>query len=360
MASVKYKKRFLEALDEEIFLQRNFFRGHPVQSVYFGGGTPSLLDLSEITNILSGIRKTFDLDRNAEITLEANPDDISIPVMEGYLETGINRLSIGVQSFSDEDLVYLNRLHDASRAFDSVKIAQKAGFDNISIDLIYGIPTLSMENWQKNLEIAFSLGVPHISAYALTVEPKTALDILIKKKKLPGTEEEKVIEHFHTLMRTMKEKGFLHYEISNFCKDGYFSRHNSMYWDGGHYLGLGPAAHSYDGNTRRWNVNSILHYIDLLNRHELYYESEDLSDIQKYNEYVMVSLRTMWGCDLSKIEELFGVDAVSRFAKQVEQFLPDGRIIEKNGVYYLTDEGKLFADGISSDLFMESEDGTKG
>jgi len=360
VASVKYEKRFLEALDEEIFLQRNFFAGSPVDSIYLGGGTPSMLTISEIKHILDHLKQTFLVERTAEVTLEANPDDVSQELMEGYRQSGINRLSIGIQSFFDEDLVYLNRLHNAERALVAVKDSQRAGFDNISIDLIYGIPTLTDEHWQKNLDIAFSLDVPHISAYALTVEPKTALEVLIKKKKLAATSEEQVIRQFRMLMDAMKKPGFLHYEISNFCKEGHFSRHNSMYWDGGHYLGLGPAAHSYDGVTRRWNVASILHYADQISQNDRYYEEEQLTPVQKYNEFVMVSLRTMWGCDLSKIRDLFGEEVASRFIQLARQYLINGMLVVKDGVYFLTDEGKLFADGIASDLFMEPEDGPQG
>jgi oxygen-independent coproporphyrinogen III oxidase len=352
VATVRYQADFLETLKEEIFLQRNYLSGKVVDSVYFGGGTPSLADPSEIAAILHEIKTHYLVSKEAEITLEANPDDLNPDLLTKYKELGINRLSIGIQSFFDDDLEYLNRIHSASKAIGSVKEARLADFDNISIDLIYGIPTLTEEKWEKNLDRAFSLDVPHISAYSLTVEPKTALDLLIRKKKLPAPLEENVIAHFRMLMSKMREHGFLHYEISNFCREGYFSRHNSMYWSGEHYLGLGPSAHSYNGISRQWNVASIIQYIDQIRRNDRFFESEMLTPSQKHNEYVMTSLRTMWGCRLDRIREEFGEEFGSRFSVLVSRFLESGLMDEKEGIYTLTDEGKLFADGIASDLFI--------
>jgi len=353
LASLKYRERFLDALNEEIFLEKNFLGNKPVESIYLGGGTPSYIRVSEISGILTNLKKYYAFAENIEITLEANPDDINPEMLGEYLELGINRLSIGVQSFFEEDLVYLNRIHSAERAIESVREAKEAGFSNISIDLIYGIPTLTLENWNRNLEIAFSLDVPHVSAYALTVEPKTPLDLMIRKGKLPAPEEEQVVEHFRILMQRMKAQGFEHYEISNFCKDGSYSRHNSMYWNGSHYLGLGPSAHSYNGTTRRWNVSNLFQYIDQIQRNDRFYESEELTDAQRYNEYVMVTLRTMWGCDLGKIRNDFGEETALRFSSLAIPFIEAGQIIQNDAVYFLTDEGKLSADGIASELFLE-------
>jgi oxygen-independent coproporphyrinogen-3 oxidase len=356
LASLKYKDRFLEALKEEIFLQKNYLESKPVESVYLGGGTPSILQVQEIHSILEELGKYFQLDKNCEITLEANPDDVDTDILKEYKLIGINRLSIGAQSFFDDDLEYLNRIHSGQAAEESVLRAKEAGFSNISIDLIYGIPTLTEEKWRKNLEKAFSLDVPHISAYSLTVEPKTALDLLIRKKKLPGPEEENMLRHFRILLQMMKEKGFEHYEISNFCKNSMYSRHNSMYWNGGSYLGLGPSAHSYNGTSRQWNISNLVQYIDQINRNDLFFESEELTPVQKYNEYVMVSLRTMWGCDTRKILHDFGEESVAWFTVQVARYLESGYVFEEKGVYFLTDEGKLFADGIASDLFLEPQE----
>jgi oxygen-independent coproporphyrinogen III oxidase len=352
VASLKYKQHFLDALREEIFLQRDYLSGKEILSVYFGGGTPSLLDPSEISQIYGEITKYYTLSKDAEITIEANPDDLVDSRIGEYLKLGINRMSIGVQSFYDADLVYLNRIHSASQAINAIKETQSAGFRNISIDLIYGIPGLSNEKWEYNLEIAFKAGVQHISAYSLTIEPKTALDLLIQKKKLPAPEEEDVIDHFRILMAKMKENRFIHYEISNFCKEGFYSKHNSMYWSGDHYLGLGPSAHSFNGISRQWNVASLIEYIDQIQRKDPFFEKEILTQVQRYNEYVMTSLRTMWGCDLNRIRKEFGEEFVSRFSFLVSRFLKSEQMIEKEGIFYLTDEGKLFADGIASDLFV--------
>jgi oxygen-independent coproporphyrinogen III oxidase len=353
LASLKYKERFLEALKEEIFLRKNYLDKKPIESIYLGGGTPSIIQIQEIDSILGDLRKYFNLSEKMEITLEANPDDLDPGFLREYLAIGINRLSIGVQSFFDDDLEYLNRIHSGKRAEEVVRQAKEAGFSNISLDLIYGIPTLTVEKWQKNLEKAFSLEVPHISTYSLTVESKTALDLLIRKKKLPGPEEEQILDHFRILLRMMKEHGFEHYEISNFCKNGCYSRHNSMYWNGIPYLGLGPSAHSFNGTSRQWNISNLVQYIDLINRNESFFESETLTPVQQYNEYVMVSLRTMWGCDVFKIRNLFGNETVAWFLLHVVRYLQSGHVFEKEGIYYLTDEGKLFADGIAADLFLE-------
>jgi oxygen-independent coproporphyrinogen-3 oxidase len=354
VASVKNKKQILDSLREEIFLQRNFLEGKEIQSIYFGGGTPSVLDPIEINQIEEEINKYYPLSKNAEITLEANPDDLYEKKIREYMKTGINRISIGVQSFHDDDLSWLNRIHSASQALNVIKETQSAGINNISIDLIYGIPGLTNEKWEQNLETAFKTGVQHISAYSLTVEPRTALDVLIQKKKLPAPEEEMIIDHFKLLMSRMKEKGFIHYEISNFCMEGFYSKHNSMYWSGEHYLGLGPSAHSFNGLSRQWNVSGIQQYIENIRRKERWFDFEILTLEQKYNEYVMTSLRTMWGCDTGKIRKEFGNKVASRFSSLVSRYLKSGEMIEKGGVHYLTDEGKLFADGIAAELFMET------
>ena len=353
VASLKYKERFLQAIKDEIFIRKNYL-DPDIESIYLGGGTPSLMQLSEIEAILAAIRENFTLAKDCEITLEANPDDIDPTLLQGYISIGINRLSIGVQSFFDDDLEYLNRIHSAERAEQSVIQAKEAGFTNISLDLIYGIPTLTPEKWKENLRKAFSLDVDHISAYSLTVEPKTPLDLLIRKMKLPGPVEDAVVEHFTILLKMMQDQGYEHYEISNFCRPGKYSRHNSMYWKGISYLGLGPSAHSYNGHSRQWNLSNLVHYIDQVERNELFYESETLTPVQKYNEYVMVSLRTKWGCDSRKIRNEFGDETGVWFVLHASRYVKSGDIIEKQGIYTLTDQGKLFADGIASELFLES------
>jgi oxygen-independent coproporphyrinogen-3 oxidase len=377
---MKHRGVLLEALLKEIDQKRAYLDGKEVTTIYFGGGTPSLLNSNEIGAILDTIRSNFSVSREAEVTLEINPDDVVLntpPVPSPFLhstspptpllkkrgegvrwfydfhEPGINRLSIGIQSFLNDDLEYLNRVHSSDQAINAVTEAQAAGFKNISIDLIFGIPTLTEEKWLKNIETAFSLGVQHISAYSLTVEPKTALDVLIRKKKVAEPMEENAVNHFITLMKRMKEEGFLHYEISNFCKKGFFSRHNSSYWSGEHYLGLGPSAHSFNGVSRQWNVSSITGYIDQINRREMFHETETLTTAQKYNEYIMTSLRTMWGCDVQYVREVWGEEIAFRFSLFAFRFIDKGWLVENNGVYCLTDDGKLFADGIAAEFFIE-------
>lgn len=354
LASVKYLDAFYDALREEIYIQRNYLEGKSIKSIYFGGGTPTFVNPDIIRQALLSINKYYSIDVDPEITLEANPDDINNSLLREYKDIGINRLSIGVQSFYDDDLQYLNRLHSAGQAYQAVMDAKSAGFENLSIDLIYGIPTLTNEKWEQNLEKAFSLDIPHISAYSLTVEEKTALYVLIQKKALTSPTDEQMIGHFRILQQKMIEHEYLHYEISNFCKTGYYSRHNSMYWTGEHYLGIGPSAHSYNGASRQWNVSNILQYVDLIARNDRFYQTEELTDIQRFNERVMVSLRTMWGCDLNKIREEFGDEIAAGFRLQAEGHIKSGAMIENNGIYALTDTGKLFADGIASDLFLET------
>lgn len=283
--SVKNKDRFLASLFSEIGMQKNYLNGVPVQTIYFGGGTPSILSGAEIGQIIDELARYQIIDEHAEITLEANPDDLTLAKIKELIKTPVNRLSIGVQSFFDDDLKYLNRIHSASEALTSVKFAIDAGFTNMSIDLIYGIPTLTDENWQRNLEVFFSLKIPHLSAYALTVEPRTNLDVLIARKKIQPVEEELTIGHFKQLMAAMKEKKYVHYEISNFCLEPYYSKHNRSYWAGKKYLGLGPSAHSYDGKSRQWNVSNLTAYNQAIENMTIPAEREELSTDQQYNEY---------------------------------------------------------------------------
>lgn len=354
LASVKYLDAFYDALLEEIYIQRKYLEGKSIQSIYFGGGTPTFVNQDIIRQVLLSISKYYSIAVDPEITLEANPDDINNSLLREYKDIGINRLSIGVQSFFDDDLKYLNRLHSAGQAYQAVMEAKSAGFENLSIDLIYGIPTLTNEKWAQNLEKAFSLDIPHISAYSLTVEEKTPLYILIQKKALTAPTDEQMIGHFRILQHKMKEHDYLHYEISNFCKTGYYSRHNSMYWTGEHYLGIGPSAHSYNGVSRQWNVSNILQYVDLIARNDRFYQTEELTDIQRFNERIMVSLRTMWGFDLNKTREEFGEEVASHFLRSASRYINSGEMVENDDIYTLTDAGKLFADGIAADLFLES------
>lgn len=353
VASQKNKVAFLNVLSEEISNRKPYLDDEPISTIYLGGGTPSVLSKDELMRIFDQLRANYNVLPDAEITLEANPDDLSLNYLRELKETPINRLSIGVQSFFDEDLTYLNRIHTADQALNRVKDALNIGFGNMSIDLIYGIPTLTKEKWEANLKNFFDLNITHLSAYSLTVEPKTALHQLIKKKKLKNIQDEQSIAHFKILQKQIKEKGFEHYEISNFSKPGHYSKHNSLYWLGGNYLGLGPSAHSFNGISRQWNASSLAKYLQYGNNGELAYEKEILTKIQRFNEYVMTSLRTSWGCNLEHISNVFGADFTSKIESEIQIFIRKGQIIQENKILFLTEEGKLFADGIAADLFID-------
>jgi oxygen-independent coproporphyrinogen-3 oxidase len=345
--------RFTETLMREAELRKDFLEGETVATIYFGGGTPSLLNPLEIHNIIDKIRTLFAVSDDVEITLEANPDDITGDWLQALKLTPVNRLSIGVQSFDDEDLEKLNRVHSASQALSAIRSAREAGYENITADLIYGIPGLTPERWRENLRTFFSLDIPHLSAYALTVEPKTALDVLIRKGKYPPVDEELSVEHFRILLEATAAQGFVHYEISNFARPGHYSRHNSLYWLGGNYLGLGPSAHSFNGRSRQWNVSNISGYLSLSDYQTCVEETEILTPAQRYNEYVMTSLRTVWGCDTAHIENVFGRSSCDEFVKGAVKF-EERRLLRREGSrFFLTDEGKLLADGIIADLFTE-------
>ncbi len=353
VASKKNKAVFVTALLKEIELQKVYLEGEMISTVYFGGGTPSQLDTSEIQQIIQQLYVHFHIDNHAEITLEANPDDLIEDKLQELSNTSINRLSIGIQSFHDADLTYLNRIHSAEQAKDAIKNAQKYGFSNLSIDLIYGIPTLSNEAWIENIETAIKLNIPHISAYCLTVESATALEVLIKKGKMPAVDEEKASQQFEILMDILQKNNYIHYEISNFCKEGFVSQHNSNYWKQKKYLGLGPSAHSYNLISRQWNVADIMKYILSVEKRIVPYESEVLSIAQQYDEYILTGLRTIWGVDEVEILNKYGSDIHHYFKKQIVNFIQKGWVSRKGNVYLLTTTGKYFADGIASELFME-------
>jgi oxygen-independent coproporphyrinogen III oxidase len=352
LASTKRKDEFLVALEKEIALQRNFLDQEMIETIYFGGGTPSLFSTDELNRLFDHLYKAFSISREAEITLEANPDDLDPAKLKALKSTPVNRLSIGVQSFMDEDLQYLNRVHSAGQALNSIKDSMDAGFRNLSIDLIYGMPTLEDTHWADNLNVVASLNIPHLSAYALTVEPHTALDKLISKKKITAPDDERMVSQFRMLMDFAKENRFEHYEISNLCRGSYYSKHNTSYWNGVKYLGLGPSAHSFNGISRQWNVASLSEYIGSLSKDVVPFESEVLTVEQKYNEFVMLALRTIWGVDPSKIRELFGDDKESLLHSNIASFIRTGKVEKTGSVYVLTDEGKLLADRIASDLFI--------
>ena len=353
VASSKHLNDFISALLIEIELQRNYFDGEKIETIYFGGGTPSVLSNDSLKIIIEKLQQTFEITSDAEITIETNPNDLDLKKIKEFKQTDINRISIGIQSFFDDDLKYLNRIHSASQAEASVKRSQDAGFENISIDLIYGIPTSTDDKWKQNLDISFALDVPHISSYGLTVEPQTALDVLIKNGRSKPLDEQQNVKQFKLLMQEMKKHSFVHYEISNFCKEGFISQHNSNYWKGRKYLGLGPSAHSFNFKERQWNISNIEKYISSVSGKIIPCEKEVLSENDKYNEYIMTSLRTMWGCDLKYIEVNYGADNIILLEEKAQNFIESGRMGKENSILTLTDEGRLFADGIAAELFID-------
>ena len=351
-ASLTLKEQLIHCLIKELELQKNYLID-PIETIYFGGGTPSLLTISEIEAILKAIYSNFKIEDNVEITLEANPDDISEIKLNEYKLKGITRFSLGVQSFIDRDLLWMNRTHNATQSIHSIELIKKAGFNNFSIDLIYGSPELTNEEWISNIQLTLKNNIPHISAYALTVEPKTALESFINKNKSKPIHLEKQAEQFEILMELLKEEGFGHYEISNFAKPGFRSKHNSSYWKRKQYLGIGPAAHSYNKKSRQWNIANNALYIKSLGKNIIPFEQEILTIAQQINEYIMISLRTMEGCSLQYINEEFGEIFFLQMNENAKKYIQQHLIEKHNDLLILTAKGKLLADKISADLFFE-------
>lgn len=351
--SLKQKNDLIDALLKEVAITTAFAGNETIATIYLGGGTPSLLETTELNAIFNAIHSKFSIAPDAEITLEANPDDISPGKLRIWKQTGINRLSIGIQSFFEEDLKWMNRAHNAQQAIRCIGEAQAAGFSNLSIDLIYGTPTLPDDHWRQNVERVTGLGVPHISCYALTVEPKTALHQLIRKHKMQDTDPEQQSRQFLQLIQWLTVAGYEHYEISNFSLPGKRSRHNTSYWQGKPYYGFGPSAHSFNGtDTRSWNIANNAFYIKSISGGALPVEKEVLTKTQQVNEYIMTSLRTMEGIDLIKIRNEFGDDVYHQICKTASTFSP-GKAIVDNMHLVLTRNGKLFADGLAAELFVD-------
>lgn len=352
--SLKRKREFLETLRQEMVLRKDYLQGAPISTIYFGGGTPSILSVEELRTILQKIQTLFAVDSDAEITLEANPDTLSLESLQGLRSIGVNRLSIGIQSFFDEDLRYLSRRHDSRHARECLLWAKEAGFDNVSVDLIYGLPTADAAQWNRNLDLFFETGFPHLSAYALTLEPNAILTKQIEMGKALPVIEDDAVRDYEILCRRAKDAGFLHYEISNYCKPGMHSRHNSSYWFGIPYLGLGPSAHSYDGRSRQWNVSNLERYI-LSEAHPardaISVTVESLSPEQIYDEYVMLRLRTLWGIDLKYLRRKMGDRFADHCERQAQPLIAQGRLSQTREFLYLTDDQMLFADGIAEALF---------
>ncbi|WKK65608.1 radical SAM family heme chaperone HemW [Lutimonas zeaxanthinifaciens] len=348
--SLRNKESMLSAIKRELILRKNEFK-ESIETIYFGGGTPSLLNSLEIDSIIDLIRMHFQVTENPEITLEANPDDLSKEKLEELSKTPVNRLSIGVQSFFDEDLRYMNRAHNSKQAIDSMEHASK-WFENISMDLIYGMPTLNEKRWEENLQFTFDFNVNHISSYALTVEPRTALDHFIRKGTYKAPSEKKAESHFKILQQLTKAEEFIQYEISNFGKKGYFSRHNTSYWKGLKYLGIGPSAHSFDGTRRSWNVSNNAKYLKSLEKDELSIEVEYLTVEDRINEMIMTGIRTIWGISIVDIVTEFGQDYKEQLMKQAQKHLQSGILYLREEQLVLRPEKYFLADGIASDMFL--------
>jgi len=351
--SLNFKDDMLAAMKKEILLRKNELQNKSLLSLYFGGGTPSVLSADEIKSMIDEVLKYFSFEKDIEITLEANPDDLDKNFLKALAASPVNRLSIGTQSFFEADLKLMNRAHTAGEAEDSIKRAQDFGFENLSIDLIYGAPTSDLEIWKENLHRAIVLEVPHISSYALTVEPKTALENWIAKGKVSGPKEEEQNREFYYLSNFLKDHGFEHYEVSNFAKPGFYSRHNSSYWKYTEYLGIGPSAHSYNGSdTRSWNVASNPQYIKKLNAGLLAKEEEILSREDQFNEMIMIGLRTLRGVDLGSLKEKSDDRILEHFQREIRQKLDEEILVIENGHLKIPEKHWFMADGIASDLFM--------
>ena len=351
--SIKYKNEMLEAMAKELRLQSSYLPTDRINTIYFGGGTPSILEASEISFLLDEASRHYDISNTVEITLEANPDDLGKTKIEAFRRTSINRFSIGIQSFYDEDLKWMNRAHTAQEADSAIKRVQDAGFDDITADLIYGYPLLTDEKWLNNIQKLVQLHIPHISAYSLTVEPKTALAHLIKVGKYKKMDDEQAAAQFLQLIETLDGYAYEHYEISNFALPSRYAKHNTNYWKSKPYLGIGPSAHSFNGLQRQWNINNNQQYITSINHQRVPAEVETLSEIDRINEYIMTSLRTMWGLDLEYLERLYGSAALGYVVSNAKQFEEDNKIYRERDCLKLTVSGKLMADYIASELFIE-------
>ncbi len=342
----------VEAIHKELILRKDYLKDETVETIYFGGGTPSLLSLEQLKYLLDTVSHTFKVCDDHEITLEANPDDLSEEKLIAIKSAGVNRLSIGVQSFFECDLRYMNRAHNSEQAIHSLKLAKQAGFDTITLDLIYGTPPMDDEQWKQNLNTFFSLEIDHLSSYALTVEPKTALAAMIRKKQMPDVDDVKSARQFEMLMDITAQHGYEHYEISNFARNKKYSRHNTSYWQRKKYLGVGPSAHSFDVHSRQWNVYNNQLYMRSLKEDVVPYEKEELTKKDKYNEYIMTGLRTMWGIKSEVIRKEFGILFSDFFQTEVKEMIVEEFVTEIQGTFTLTRKGKLFADDISSRLFF--------
>ncbi|OPZ01732.1 MAG: Oxygen-independent coproporphyrinogen-III oxidase 1 [Bacteroidetes bacterium ADurb.BinA395] len=350
VVSINLVNEVINAIIKELSIRKDYLKNEPVQTIYFGGGTPSLLTIQQIEKLLNTIYTNFSVEKNAEITFEANPDDLTKNYLFDLKKVGINRLSIGIQSFDDDKLKILNRRHNATQAHEAVREAQKAGFSNISIDLIYGLPFQSLDEWETDLDKAFSLSIQHLSAYGLTFEEKTLLSKQKEKKIIEPADEELMIEMYELLLEESSKKGFDAYEISNFSLPGFYSRHNSSYWNQTPYLGVGPSAHSYNGISRQWNVAAIQKYTEGILKNSSFYEQEILSLEDRYNEYVLLGLRTKNGINIDALEQNFGTELKDFCLENIKTFIDNEKAYRCGSFLRLNTKGKLISDTIIAQL----------
>ena len=348
--STKNKDEVLDAIENEI-KQKGQATDEAISTIYLGGGTPSILDVNEINSIIKRIYKEFNVESEAEITIEANPDDLNKEKIINLSFTEINRLSIGVQSFIDKELKIMNRAHDSKKALNSIEISKKY-FNNISIDLMYGVPESTLDSWTYNLDTVSQFDINHISSYALTLEPKTALESFVRKLVVEMPEEELVYDQYNLINKKLEPMGFINYEVCSFAKENFFSKNNSAYWLRKKYIGIGPSAHSFDGKSRSWNISNNKKYIDQIKKGKSFYKKEKLSKVDQYNEYVMTGFRTIWGVSANFIENNFNSKFKNYFTDRIQKHIDQKNIIVKDDIYTTTNEGRFLADGISSDLFL--------
>lgn len=353
--SLDYISPMLNAIQQEIASRREFLDGEVLDTIYLGGGTPSLLSSNQLETLFGVIRDHYQVSMDPEITLEVNPEDISPQYVDGLLNVGINRLSIGIQSFFDENLKFMNRRHDKSQSYYCLEIAREAGFENINIDLIYGVPGLTMEKWAENLDISTDFSPTHIAAYHLTYETGTVLDYRRKKLRFNLQNDQQSHQQYHLLVEKLENAGYTHYEISNFAKAGYISKHNSAYWKGKKYLGAGPSAHSYDGKVRRWNIARNASYMKKIKQGAVYHEQEILDKSALFHDYLITGLRTIWGADLDYIEKKFAPAYARHCLQKAKPFLQSGRIKKNGSTLFLSRDGMFIADHIATALFLEPE-----
>ncbi len=351
--NLKLKSLVVEAMRKEIVLRQDYLKGMPIASIYFGGGTPSLLTLEEIERLLNQVVQSFPIASEAEITLEANPDDLTLEKLQGLRHMGVNRLSIGIQSFNDQALHYMNRAHTSAMAQNSIAWARTAGFDNLNIDLIYAIPGMTMLDWHADLTQALLLAPEHISAYCLTIKPKTVFGHWHAQGRISEIDESLTAEQFERTVAICSQQGYLHYEISNFCKPEKYSRHNTNYWKSGPYIGIGPGAHAYNGLQRQWNISHNALYVKAIQNGQCPYTEEALTIANHVNEYIMTSIRTCWGCDFDWIYKQYAIDLMATQKDYLEKMILWKLAYLSGHTLYLTNSGKLLADKIASDLFIE-------